>query len=42
MRTAFPLRANVVTPGNEIVVGDTGGSVAPRRATWPLNFSDAT
>src|SRR4029077_2256069 len=42
VRTALPLRANVVTPGNETVVGATGGSVAPRRATWPPNFSDAT
>ena len=42
MRTALPLRANVVTPGNETVVGETGGRVAPRRATWPPNVSGAT
>ena len=41
MRTALPLLANVVTPGKETKVGETGGSV-PRRATWPVNFSDAT
>jgi hypothetical protein len=34
LRTALPLRANVVTPGNDTNVGDTGGSV-PRQGTVP-------
>ena len=36
----LPLRANVVTPGNETKVGETGGGV-PRTVTWPPTFSGA-
>src|SRR5262249_19526173 len=35
VRTALPLRANVVTPGKETNVGDTGGSVP--RLTTPVS-----
>src|SRR6187401_1483602 len=37
VRTALPLCANVVTPGNETNVGETGGSV-PRHGIVPLEY----
>ena len=38
---AFPLRANVLTPGKDTNVGVTGGGV-PLTVTWAPIFSDAT
>jgi hypothetical protein len=38
VRTALPFWANVVTPGNDTNVGETGGSV-PRRTACPVKFS---
>src|SRR3990170_4094037 len=41
VRTALPLRANVVTPGSaKVVVVVLGGAVV--QGASPLNFSDAT